>query len=487
MYNGARLVSTPDQERGESAVLAIAGVRMERRHDRMPLIRVTITSAEALERLRRLPFVDYVEPALLPQEAGFVQEPSPLMDSGCGYPGWASGTTYNSGGDMVPHRFNLMGIDRAWGRSRGRGVVVGIADSGLDQPQAELTSSFASGASGGRTLRAWSTLAPAYSGRESWDGPCSHGPRMAGVITAPRNGTSTVGVAHEADLIAVRFTDGVVDVDAWNAVLAIDHIGGGHGDLSSRRILPMAWRSAPSGTLNDWIDYYYNRGVLFIGAVGQSTCLNPFRGVAWPARKDNVIAVAGVEDNNDLPCRMHRGPETDMAALMDFPVPGEYTGQIAEIKESSSATAVVAGVAALVWARYPWFTRDQVRDRLYQSGRHYPNRDERRGYGIINALRAVGGFEWVYVNAPSYVNPDELYTAQAGVRGEGPFTYQWSNGATGSSTTYTAPGYGTQSIWVQVTDQVDGTTHTAHATVSADPPQPWEPSCDPSYDPMCVS
>jgi hypothetical protein len=123
---------------------------------------------------------------------------------------------------MIPHRFGLMGIDKAWTRSRGGGVVIGVADTGLAYTQEELTTSFSSGFSTGRVMRAWSTLAPAYSTRPAWDGPCSHGSRMAGLITAPRNGASTVGVAHESDLIAVRFTDGIVDVDAWNAVLAID-------------------------------------------------------------------------------------------------------------------------------------------------------------------------------------------------------------------------------------------------------------------------
>ncbi|MBW3655883.1 MAG: S8/S53 family peptidase [Gemmatimonadetes bacterium] len=483
MYKGARLVSTSDQARGQDAVLAIAGVRLERRHDRMPLIRVTVDDAASLEKIRRLPFVDYVEPALLPQEEGFADETTSLMDSGCAYPAWESGTHYSLNGDMVPHRFGLMGIEKAWTRARGRGVVIGVADSGLDHWQSEMISGFSSGSSSNRVLRAASTLAPYYYDAPAYDGPCSHGPRMASVATAPRNGMSTLGVAHEADLIAVRFTDGVVDVDAWEAVVAIDYIGGGHSDLTYRRVLPMAWRSSPSATLNDWIDYYYSRGLLFVGAVGQSFCLNPWRGVAWPARKDNVVAVAGVEDNNELPCRMHRGPETDMAGLMDYPVPGEYTGSIAEIKESSSATAVVASVAALIWERYPTWTRDQVIQRIYESGRHYPSRDERRGYGIINAYRAVGGFESLYLDAPTYAQPESIYTATAYTRGDGPFTYQWSNGATTSSTTYNAGAEGTQTaIWVQVTDHVEGLTRTEYATVTSG----QEPAPEPCTDPTAV-
>lgn len=469
VYNGARLVSASTQTRGEAAVLAIAGVRLERRHGRMPVLRVLLTDVQALEAIRRLPFVDYVEPAVLPQEAGFAsQSLSSLSDSGCGYPAWASGTHYYQDGDMIPTRFGLMGIQDAWRLSRGSGVVVGVVDSGLDSGQGELTTAFASGWSGGRTLHTWAVIPPdpLYNHLPAWDGHCSHGSRMAGVATAPRNGVSTVGVAHESHLISVRFTDGIIDVDAWNAAAAMDYVVLGNPALGARRVMPMAWRSAPSGYLNDVIDAHYAAGTLFIGAVGQTHCANPFRGVAWPARKENVIAVAGLEDNHDLPCRMHRGPETDMAALMDYPIPGHSTGQIAEIKESSSATAVVAGVAALIWARYPTWTRDQVIQRIYASGHSYPWRNERTGYGVIKAYRAVGGFEGVRVDAPTYALPGSSFTVTAYPKGDGPFTYLWSNGATTPSTSFTMGTFATEAEFsVSVTDPLQGVTHTEYVTV----------------------
>lgn len=482
MYQGRRLLTDDQQARGQAAVLAIAGVKMGARHDRYPVLRVELADRATLEQIRRLPFVDYVEPARLPQEPGFAAESLHLMDSGCAYPAWASGTHYYLNSELVPHRFGLMGVENAWRRSRGRGVVVGVVDTGLDLFQGEQWGSFSSGQSTGRTVRIHSTFGG------SVDGPCSHGPRMAGLITAPRNGTSTIGVAHEADLIAVRFTDGIVDVDAWHAAAAIDYVGVGHYDLSFRRVIPMSWRSAPSGYLNDAIDWHYANGVLFTGAVGQSDCLNPFRGVAWPARKDNVIAVAGVEDNNELPCRMHRGPETDMAALMDYPVPGEYSGQLAEIKESSSANAMVASTAALIWARYPTWTRNQVVARIHQSGYYYPYREERRGYGIVNVYKAVGGFQSLHLGAPVYGEPWGTYTATAYPTGDGPFTYLWSNGATTASTTYPSGPYGqVNNIWVTVTDQVEGIsrtdTETVHSGYDTSPP----PTCDPNLDPTCPS
>lgn len=486
VYNGSLLVTPSDWDRGEAAVLAIAGVHQEKRHDRLPVLRIRISDRSGLEQIRRLPFTDYVEPARLPQEPAFAQERTSLS-SGCGYPGWG-GSHYVSGGDIIPHRFALMGIENAWRRSRGAGVVVGVVDTGLDSTQEEMIGYFASGQSAGRVVRPHSVIPHSLvmGSAPAWDGPCSHGSRMAGLTTAPRNSTSTVGVAYQSHLIGVRFTDGVVDVDAWDASRAIDYVMTQHPDLSLRRVIPMAWRSAPSAYLNDVINWYYSGGVLFVGAVGQSECINPFRGVAWPARMEAVVAVGAVEDDNTLPCRIHRGPETEIVSLMDFPVPGEHTGQVVAVRESSSATAIVAGVAALIWARYPNWSRDQVRARIQESGHYYPHRDDRRGFGIINAYRAVGGFESLHLGAPQYAEPGSSFTATAWTRGEGPFTYLWSNSATTPSTTFIASGsYNAQnSIWVSVTDQVEGVTRTSTATVISGY-EPWEPTCDPNLDPMC--
>jgi len=48
-------------------------------------------------------------------------------------------------------------------------------------------------------------------------------------------------------------------------------------------------------------------------------------------------------------------------------------------------------VAALVWSRNPAMTRDQVRQRLWQTAQYYPSRSSEEGYGVINAYRAVSG------------------------------------------------------------------------------------------------
>jgi subtilisin family serine protease len=53
------------------------------------------------------------------------------------------------------------------------------------------------------------------------------------------------------------------------------------------------------------------------------------------------------------------------------------------------ATATTAGIAALVWAKNPTWTRTQVLNKLRQSATYYPTKNSEYGYGNINALLAV--------------------------------------------------------------------------------------------------
>jgi serine protease len=59
---------------------------------------------------------------------------------------------------------------------------------------------------------------------------------------------------------------------------------------------------------------------------------------------------------------------------------------------SSVATSAASGIAALVWAKNPGWTRAQVLDRLRSTAGLFPNRNSQFGYGNLNAGAAVGVF-----------------------------------------------------------------------------------------------
>jgi subtilisin family serine protease len=288
---------------------------------------------------------------------------------------------------VYSQKFTAMRIPEAWSLSSGAGVTVGVTDTGISSNQAQLLSQFATGESTGRTVRLFylTHLGSAYD-------DCGHGTRMAGIIAAPRDGRSVGGVAYRANLISVRQANGVAAVSSSDAAASVRAAA-----ETGSKVVVMAWES-----LNWWwqvsdeIEYWhYNRPVLFLGAAGTSGCGDGIldSNVVFPADMPEVVAVTGITyPGGGVPCGIHYGSEVELTAYLSVPTTGRYTADVVEMGGSSNATAVMGGIAALVWSRNPTFTRDQVRARLQQSGANYPSRHSQQGYGLVNALKAVRGY-----------------------------------------------------------------------------------------------
>lgn len=382
VWRGQLLIRRAEWLQARQNLLTRRGITVLAVDELLPIVEVRLADADALAALRRLPFVDYVEPVLAAQAM-----PTLADVGGCGWgSAWSGDWQYTPQGDVYTEKYTAMGIPAAWGLSSGRGVTVGITDTGISSTQAELTSGFATGESAGRTLR----LLRVSSKSSAYD-QCGHGTRMSGVLAAPRNGQNVTGVAWGANLVSVRHADGVAAVSSSAAREGV-RVAAQNG----ARVVVMAWESLNwFWQVSDEIEYwYYNGARLFLAAAGTSGCgdLIPDGNVVFPAEMGEVIAVTGFAyPTTSVPCGIHHGPEVDVVAYLDVPTTGRNTGELVGIGGSSNATAVMGGIAALVWSANPSLTRDQVRERLYRAAAGYPTRSSRHGYGLVNAYRAVTG------------------------------------------------------------------------------------------------
>ena len=111
-----------------------------------------------------------------------------------------------------------------------------------------------------------------------------------------------------------------------------------------------------------------------------------------------TIAVTGIKEGvNYVKCDVcHTGNKIDFTVAMQrasgestVPITSYYDNQSDYVGGSSVATATTAGIAALVWAKYPIWTRDQVLTKMKQSSRYYPTKNPDFGHGNINAFLAV--------------------------------------------------------------------------------------------------
>ena len=307
-----------------------------------------------------------------------------------------------SPGAKLPWSYDEANIEQAWAKSQGDGVGIAIIDSGVYPEQANLNGSFASGLSGGRSINQLGFYAPNWwSG--ATDGPadrCGHGTQMAGLAAAPRtSGGATVGVAYRADLWAYRATSDVI-VNSSKEKRGVKDALIDAGNRTGIRIISMSIGDPFSnGTVEDGIDYAYNRGKLITAAAGTSLSWTSWWGVIFPANLSRTVAVTGVRDGLPLQrCNTcHDGSQVDFVAVMQRRTDvdrtsltlSRYNNEPGYVGGSSAATAQTAGVAALVWSTDITQSRGQVLDRMKAAASNWPVRDGNFGWGTLDAGLAV--------------------------------------------------------------------------------------------------
>lgn len=375
----------------------------------LPYMEVKVMDLETLDNLRKMGEVRYIEPRGYEFDYSLVQDHQNsrvLSDSGCGnepeiIP--ASDYTIITPSAKSSWNYSQMGISQAWSQSTGAGVTVGLIDTGLSPDQPLLNSSFNSGSSTNRTVSRFGTYKTGYLWWKKYDGPndqCGHGTAMAGVIASPRNTVgNAVGVAYNSNLVTVRGTSDVI----FNSGNEKDGVAEALVLLAKRsdvRIISMSIGDLFSNSkVEDAIRYAHNRGKLIFAAAGTSTTFTNWVGVIFPATMSETVAVTGVKEGNGYQrCdTCHSGSQVEFTVIMEragsetkpltTPLYGDSPSTVGG---SSVATATASGIAALVWAKYPNWTREQVLDKMKSTSDLYPARNSEYGYGNLNAAAAVG-------------------------------------------------------------------------------------------------
>ncbi|MEL6142144.1 MAG: S8 family serine peptidase [Bacteroidota bacterium] len=368
----------------------------------LPIVEIKVLHPELVDIFRALPEVRYLEPNNYDP-----REITPRSGAGCDVQPSNNIPTDDyvntSPGSKIPWNFSYMNIPQAWNVSQGDNIGVCIIDTGLSPNQSKLNGSFSSGQSTGRYRNKYGTYVSSWWPWASPDGPndqCGHGTQMAGLAVAPRTtGGSTVGVAYQANLVAVRATSDVV-VNGGSEKRGVKDALVLAGNRSDVQIISMSIGDVfSSGTVRDGINYAYNRGKMIFAAAGTSLTWTSWWGVIFPANLSNTVAVTGIRTGTPLQrCDIcHDGNKVDFVAVMQRRNETSRTSLTLALSGntpsyvggSSAATATTAGIAALVWATNPSQSREQILNRLKNAASIYPGRDNNFGWGIIDAYAAV--------------------------------------------------------------------------------------------------
>lgn len=270
-------------------------------------------------------------------------------------------------------------LPKAWDRTTG-GVLVAVLDSGVDGGHPDLTGKVVAGGD-------------FVDGDADPTDEQGHGTAVAGVVAARSNDRSGIaGASWGATILAERVLDhdgvgsgcaaAVAMVDAADAGAKVINLS-----LSGpAETCPQVYRYA--------VEHAREAGAVVIAATGNSAHEgNP---VGYPAACDGVVAVGATDRSGKRAFFSSYGPHVDLVAPgQDLPVllregAGDYGWEFGS--GTSYAAPLVAGVAALVLARTPGLTPDQVEARLTGTAKDLGarGRDAGTGAGLLDAARAVG-------------------------------------------------------------------------------------------------
>jgi subtilisin family serine protease len=267
---------------------------------------------------------------------------------------------------------NYLNIDDAHELSRGAGVIVGIVDTGADATHPDLA---------GRILPGMDFTGAANS-RGDQD-TAGHGTAMAGLIVA--NGRA-IGIAPEATVLPARSKS----VDLLPGFLTDQAIDWAVENGAQVLCLPFGATDGPR--LERAVAEAIEHDIVVIAAMPNATERNPS---FYPAAYPGVLAVVGTDRNGNHADISVTGKEAVLAApavdiMTTRPLPLYPTGYAAGTG-TSDATAIVAGVAALIRSKYPDLSAAEVIHRMTATAddKGPPGRDDEYGYGIVNPVQAL--------------------------------------------------------------------------------------------------
>ncbi len=324
--------------------------------DEIPQIRVKVIKvpAHALEKVKaalahnpHINFVEnnnFIEPMLMPNDPSFTSE-------------W---------------HLTKISAPQAWDISRGSaGVTIAILDSGVDPTHPDLA---------GKLVGGYNFMANNTDTHDVY----GHGTKVAGSAAAiDNNGIGVAGVAWESPIMPLVVADST-GYATWSALASATTWAADRGV----RVMNMSFASTSgSSTLQNAINYAWNKGALIFASAGNYSTSTPY----FPASGQNVIAVSATTSTDSLASWSNYGNWVTMSAPGDSILTTTNGGGYGTVSGTSFSSPIAAAVAALVIGTNPSLTNVQVAQILKDNADDLGTAsfDPYFGYGRVNAYKSV--------------------------------------------------------------------------------------------------
>lgn len=352
----------------EAAAVTTRKGKIGRKFKHLRAMTATLSDAE-ITKLKNDPLVTYV------QEDVRMQMIDPLSAE------YEESWGVTRIGSAVAHDASLLGT----------GVKIAILDTGIDYNHLQLSKAFQTDNKGISFVQ---DVNGVVSNPDPMDDSSNgHGTHVAGIIAAAMDGTGTVGVAPQAQLLAVKVLDGSGFGTIGWVLSGIDWAIGQQVDIINMS-LGLSAESPGLEALEAACQTAWDAGILLVAAAGNTGG----GAVAFPAAYDTVIA-AGATDSCDAKSSFSAiGPEVELAAPGTAILSTLPSDRYGLISGTSQAAPHVAGAAALIISNNiadlnnNGFINDEVRQKLRETAKDLgtAGQDSSFGYGLVDAAAAVG-------------------------------------------------------------------------------------------------
>jgi type VII secretion-associated serine protease mycosin len=260
-------------------------------------------------------------------------------------------------------------ISEAHAISTGSGVTVAVIDSGV-APHQDLK---------GNLLAGYNYANTKPDGRTDTEG---HGTNMAGLIAGRGRGSSGIlGIAPSAKILPLK--GGNRDnFDSDIIAEAIDY-----AVAHKAQVVNASLKAAPSIKLLKAVKDANAAGVVVVGASGNDGDTL----VGYPAAADGALGVGATDRNGKHWADSTHGPTLQICApgvdIITTGLRNKYT----EADGTSDSAAIVSGAVALVRAKFPQLSADEIIHRITATAddNGTPGRDDNCGFGELNIVKAL--------------------------------------------------------------------------------------------------
>jgi subtilisin family serine protease len=262
------------------------------------------------------------------------------------------------------------------------GFTVGIADTGADLSRL-----------GGTRDRLAAHNFTNESGSTNVTDEVDHGTEIASLIGADRPDLGIRGVAPDVGLAVARISK-VNACDTATIARNLIEAFKWFRKIGDVQIVNVSLTLTPTPALVESLRALQESGTLVVAATGNTA--NP-RGATFPAAQPHVLGVGALGSKSKVASASGRGTQVDLVApaagsgvvYSSFGTPSPQAGSTPA--GTSFATPIVAGAAALVWAKHSAWDASRVAAALMLSAKHLsgarPNTTS--GFGRLDVKAAL--------------------------------------------------------------------------------------------------